>query len=113
MKNGHNGNGHDPQGSFNFGPIRRTIQERFLEYHQKNPHVYTSLVGYARRAKQQGFDKYAIDTLYEVLRWYTQIETSGTDYKLCNDFRSRYARLIMQQEPDLANFFDLRELRRE
>jgi hypothetical protein len=31
-------------------------------------------------------------------------------FRDCNDYRSRYARLVMQQEPDLAGLFTLRQL---
>jgi len=50
-----------------------------------------------------------IGMLYEVLRWnyYTTVETNE-EYKLSNDFRAPYARLIMDQEPDLQDAFNLR-----
>jgi hypothetical protein len=101
----------DDQGSFDFEPMNGTIQQRFERFHRDNPTVYVSLVAYARRAKSRGFSHYGIDTLFEILRWHTTIETTDTEFKLNNNFRSRYARLIMEREPDLADFFELRELK--
>ena len=47
--------------------------------------------------------------LYEVLRWnyYMNVETEE-EYKLPNEYRAPYARLIMDQEPDLQDAFNLR-----
>ena len=92
-----------------------TIQERFTRYHQANPGVYEKLVGLAREVKGAGRSTYGIASLFERLRWHYHIEQKLGDeaFKLSNDYRSRYARLIMSQETDLADFFNLRELRAE
>lgn len=88
-----------------------SIQARFRRFHEKNPHVYSGLVRLARQAKRQGVTTYGLAALYEVLRWNRFLETKGEEkLKLSNDFRSRYARLIMDQEPDLKDFFGVREL---
>ena len=90
----------------------RTSESRFLEFHRKNPKVYELLVQYARRARERGYKTYGIGALWEIVRWDWNVflKTAGTELKLNNNFRSRYARLIMQQEPDLEGFFHLREL---
>ena len=47
-------------------------------------------------------------TLYNIARWHFQFEREdGAEYKLDDRFHSRYARLIMAQEPDLDDFFDV------
>jgi hypothetical protein len=48
--------------------------------------------------------------LYEVLRWkfFMEDEAGEEEYKLSNDFRACYARLIMDQEADLQDAFNLR-----
>ncbi|CAB4180862.1 hypothetical protein UFOVP1056_1 [uncultured Caudovirales phage] len=45
-----------------------------------------------------------------MLRWETAMSTTGDDFKLNNNYRSRYARLIMATCPDLTDVFDTREL---
>lgn len=82
---------------------------KFWRFHMNNPHVYEGLVALARQAKSMGIDHYGIAALYEVLRWNRAIQTSGDAFKLNNDFRAHYARLIMEVEPDLADFFETRE----
>lgn len=85
------------------------IAERFAAFHRANPHVYVELLRLAREAKARGVRKFGIGMLFEVLRW-NGTDTASRDFKLNNDFRSRYARMI-DGEQDLAGFFDLRELR--
>jgi hypothetical protein len=91
----------------------KTIQERFEAFHAENPEVYQLLCRYSREAKSAGRNHYGIEALFSRIRWHKQIETRGDDFKLNNDFRSRYARLLMQKESDLDGFFELRNLRSE
>jgi hypothetical protein len=48
--------------------------------------------------------------LFEVLRWRSGMRTGGDDFRLNNNYHALFARLIMQNEPDLAGLFELREL---
>ena len=94
---------------------RRSIAERFADFHVLNPSVYKAIVEIARVMKGRGIHKMGIALIFERLRWLHFIDTKGAigeGFKLSNDFRSEYARLIMQQEPSLAGFFEIRELRR-
>lgn len=90
----------------------QTIQERFERFHASNPDVYKGLCKFARQAKAKGHRQYGIARIWEVLRWeYCVANDTLEDFKLSNNYRSRYARLIMEPEPDLAGFFTTRELR--
>lgn len=80
----------------------------FRQFHRDNPHVYIQLVRLARRGRRSGATKLGIGQLFEVLRWRTMLATTDPDFKLNNNYRAHYARLIMEQEPDLAGAFDLR-----
>lgn len=86
------------------------IQLRFEEFHKNNPHVYTKLVALARQVKARGRKNYGIESIYARLRWELEIETTGDSFKLNDHYTSRYARLIMEQEPDLKGFFHIRTL---
>jgi hypothetical protein len=85
------------------------IAERFAAFHRANPHVYAELLRLARDRKGRGVRKLGIGALFEVIRW-NETDTASRDFKLNNDYRSRYARMI-DAEPDLAGIFDLRGLR--
>lgn len=89
-----------------------SIQERFEAFHEANPQVYEALVKMARKLVAMGRKKIGIAMLFEVLRWNHAIRTVGdVDFKLNDNFTSRYARLIASQEPDLAGVFELRQLK--
>lgn len=90
---------------------RATIQETFDVFHAVNPWVYTALVALAREYIAAGHKRVGIGMLFERLRWEYDLHTTGSDWKLNNDLRSRYARAIAAAEPDLHDAFELRELR--
>jgi hypothetical protein len=84
---------------------------KFELFHSSNPHVYQALVTLARRFRAKNRSaQTGISMLYEVLRWEYYLATdSEDDYKLCNSYRAFYARLIMQNEPDLEGIFNLKQ----
>lgn len=88
---------------------RAPLNVRFAEFHATNPHVYDQLRRLARRGTGSGAKRLGIAQLFEVLRWRTMLATRDPDgFKLNNDFRAPYARLLMEREPDLAGVFELR-----
>lgn len=89
------------------------IDRAFAEFHRSNPHVYQRLAEMARQLVARGHKRIGIGMLFEVLRWQSAIETTGDEFRLNNNYRSRYARLLMDREPDLAGVFELRELAEE
>jgi hypothetical protein len=88
-----------------------TIQQRFESFNKANPRVYAALKSLAIQMLNAGVKQYGIKGLFEILRWDFAIRTKGEPFRLSNDFTSRYARLLMEQEPELRDFFELRELR--
>lgn len=88
----------------------RTIQQRFEEFHRDNPHVYAKLVEYARKAQGRAYKRIGIGFLCEIIRWQGGPTIHKDGFKLSNDFRSRYSRLIEENEPDLKGFFTKRQL---
>lgn len=90
----------------------RTIQQRFEEFHKENPHVYELLVRYADAVRERGWENYGIGAVFERIRWHIDIETKDDrGFKLNNDFRSRYARKLMQEHPRFYGLFRIRKLR--
>ena len=95
--------------SFEFSPQRKTIEERFEEFHRENPHIFDELLFMALRLRHRGRKRYGIATLFEVLRYKRDIESTGSSgFKLNNDFRALYARRLMDSEPKLRGFFETR-----
>lgn len=87
-----------------------TIEQAFWKFHRANPDVFTELVRLAKRWKGRGIAKCGIGMLFEVLRWRRGMKTGGDEFKLNNNYRALYARLIMAHYPDLDGLFEIRTL---
>lgn len=87
-----------------------SLESRFRTFHQANPWVLDALIGLARDMRRTRDRRVGIGMLFEVLRWQSWRHTSGDEFKLNNSYRSRYARLIMERCPDLADAFETRGL---
>lgn len=86
------------------------IERDFNEFHHTHPEVYEQLVHLALTWKRNGTAKLGIATLFEVLRWNSHLNPEKhSGYKLNNNYRALYARLIMAREPMLEGIFELRE----
>lgn len=88
--------------------VRGTIRERFDRFHERNPAVYDRLAELARTWAKSRAGRQSIAMLYEVLRWEWGLSTQGDPFKLNNDYRAYYARLLMEREPDLRGVFETR-----
>lgn len=101
---------HDAQTSFNH---QETIQRRFEEFHRLNPRVYELLARFAKQLRERGYRHAGIKFLVERVRWEIMMTTAdpASEFKINNNYTSRYARLLMLNEPSLRGFFELRRLR--
>jgi hypothetical protein len=87
----------------------RVMAARLQEFHEANPRVYSTLRMLAFQwIERTGRHKLGIATLFERTRWEIALSTSDPDFKLNNDFRAFYSRLLMLREPELAGLFDVR-----
>ena len=85
---------------------------RWWTFHTEHPEVAAYLLNQARLVLSSGRSEYSIKTLYNVARWHFQFERSPKEaYKLNDLYHSRYSRLLMAENDDMAGFFRLRELR--
>lgn len=106
------------QGELEFTPLLPepkdvSIYARFQKFHSNNQEVYNNLVRLARKFRSRSYNinrKMSVSMLFEVLRWnyFIEVDQGDEEFKLSNDFRAPYARLIMQQEPDLSDAFNTR-----
>lgn len=89
-----------------------SLEDDFRQFAEENPHVEQRLVALALDLKRRGYNKGGIGMLFEVLRWQTMMQTSESaagGFKLNNNYRAFYARLIMSKYPELRGFFEVRE----
>jgi hypothetical protein len=87
------------------------IEEAFHQFHRENPEVYEELVSLARELKKRGYQKFGIATIYEVARWRSMLRAGPEgQFKLNNNYRAYYARLMMRNVAELDGIFDTRTL---
>lgn len=91
--------------------LEGTIHDAFMVFHKENPHVYELFVRFARELMKAGKRKGSSKLIIERMRWEMIIQTRDVDFKLNNNYTSRYARLAMAEERDLRDFFEIRALR--
>jgi hypothetical protein len=90
--------------------LRDDYPEGFWEWIEANDHIYRAFVALARRAKAQGFPRWASVAIVEHLRWETALRDGySAAVKINNNARPGLARLAMAEHPDLAGFFCTRE----
>lgn len=101
----------DQQLPFQPAPLLGLYEREFRVFHGENPHVYDALRTICLELREKGITRFGIRTVWERLRWLSKFSTKhrANDYKL-NDHHTRfYARLLMDQEPELKGFFETRD----
>ena len=99
-------------------------EKDFWKFHEVNPRIYELLVHYARRWRRANTTApVGIDLLYARIRWDFAVNTEtvearrrmasseGTvnNFKLSNNHKPYYARLIMEKNPDLKGIFVIKK----
>ena len=88
----------------------KSVRGSFAKFHEEHPEVYAEFVRLSRVAAGTGLRKCGAWLVWGRMRWYFAMERTET-YKLNNNYVAHYARLAMEQEPDLKGFFETRELK--
>jgi hypothetical protein len=92
-------------------PVTR-IERAFARFHRQNPDVLAELERLALDLwRLRHPPRIGIAMLYEACRYNQMLKTEGGDWKLNNDFRSLYARLLRCRHPELEDVIELRERR--
>lgn len=90
---------------------RRSLDERFAEYHEAHPEVYELFKRFALQLWDAGRRRTGAKMIAERIRWEKALVTSPGEFKLNNSFVSRFARMLLAERPDLDGFFEFRKLR--
>ena len=91
-------------------PEDDSIQARFERFDEDNPGVYRAIVSLMFEMQEHGVNRWSVKAAFEVLR-YQSIRSTGDDFKLPNDYTSRYARKLIAEFPQLDGFLETRELK--
>ena len=87
------------------------LLEKFKQFHVDNPLVYDLFKRFADEAKSSGRQRFSHWMIANRIRWYTSVETHGSEYKLSNDFISLYARLLVYHCPEFEGFFMFKKMK--
>ena len=85
----------------------KTIED-FKKFHTENPQVYIEFRRLSHAMKNTGRKKYSVDAIIHVVRWNLNIQTTGKTFKINNNIRSIYGRLLAYYEPEFLDFFEFR-----
>lgn len=85
------------------------LTAEFLEFHERNPHVYSTLRDLARQWRRSGKGRCGISMFYGTVRWQLSLKIEGDElFELNDHHQAFYSRALMHFEPDLAGLFELR-----
>jgi len=93
-----------------FQNIDKGLLRKFEVYHAEHPEVFAQFRLKALNIKHYGFKKYSHVTIIEAIRWDVDIG-GGKPFKINNDFKSLYARLMIDKYPEFEGFFELRTMK--
>ena len=90
-----------------------SIDQRFADFHQANPHVFDEMLRLARARVAGGVTRLGAKALWEELRISLAKRDLAYDsdfktFKLNNDFTAPMARMLIEHDPSLAAVIELR-----
>ena len=94
-----------------FGNADPKLLKKFKAYHLSNPDVYSEFRKYAHRMKSTGRPRYSAWCIFNVIRWHTDLKTSGVEFKISNDYIALYPRLLIYNEPEFEGFFSIKAMK--
>ena len=88
----------------------KTIQEKFEEYDRNHPEVWDLFVEFALSARRRGRERYSARAIMQRIRWEREVEQEAAEpFKISNLWSSRYARKLINSDPETwSGFFELR-----
>ena len=87
------------------------LENRFADFHRKNPHVYEELERIALAQLGDGSRpvRIGVGAIAEQLRYDPRLKTRSADFKINNSYRAFFARLLVHYQPQLSKAIELRE----
>ena len=88
-------------------------KKKWWDWHKQNPQVWDKFKEYTLEAIDSGRAHYSHWAIVNRIRWNSEIETSGGEFKISNDYICFYARLFHAKHPEHGDFFRLKLLKEE
>lgn len=86
-------------------------QAKFEVFHAENPHIYELVKKYTFEVIRAGREHFSMISIFERIRWFTTVETTGDEFKINQNFATYYGRKFMDDYPEHEGFFRTRALR--
>lgn len=81
-------------------------EAKFRVFHANNPHIYELVKKYTFEVIATGRDRFSMTSIFERIRWHTNVETTGGEqFKLCQNYIPYYSRMFMRDFPEHDGFF--------
>jgi len=96
-----------------FSSTDKNLIKQYKKHHAKNPGLYELFEKYSLEAFNSGRGDYSHWAIAQRVRWHTQIETSGCEYKVSNDLIAIYARHVVLRNPGLYGFFRFKVMKKK
>lgn len=80
------------------------------EWHKANPHVWKYFERFALEAIAGGHKKISHWLIINRIRWEVTIVTTGSDFKISNDYIAFYARLWQAKYPQYKELFNTKKM---
>jgi hypothetical protein len=84
-------------------------EQEFWTFHIDNPEVYRLFCKFAYVAINHGHTRLASKLIINQVRWFTNVLTTTSDYKINDKWKAYYSRLFMLDK-HMPNFFETRLL---
>lgn len=94
-----------------FNEYPKSVVKRFKRFNRKNPTVFKQFKELAFKMLATGRAKYSARTIIEVMRWEYDLQTVGEVFKINGDFVPMYVRMLIHENPEFGDFFELRKVR--
>lgn len=86
---------------------------KFFDYHRANGEVFFLLYHFALKVRARQITHFGIAAIFERVRWEMAMTTKDPQgFKMNNNHRAYYARLLALYDPTLAEMFETRQLAR-
>jgi hypothetical protein len=84
--------------------LGKYTKEAFKEHLEENPHIWEMFERFALMAARKR-EYYSAKAIIHRMRWQTEIEEKGGEFKLSDGWISHYARKFMEDHPEHDGFF--------
>jgi hypothetical protein len=80
-------------------------EAKFQQFHADNPHIYELVKKYTFEVIATGRQRFSMLSIFERIRWHTNVETTGFSVKLPQNTLPYYSRMFMRDFPEHDGFF--------